>query len=207
MAKALDEGCSMDESSVHGVENKLEQSPNDLYLRSALAAYYYFREDPLCPASKLKYGEHLLWIVENVPESEIAGFSVIFLKLHEMPEVVKTLSSVWLRHLRQGAGERVLVNALEFFSSLQLFELAELAIEVSTQVREIPQLQLETLLAELRYKRSNSVTDGIRVKICKWKIRLEKAMQEGDDALIAQVLGTLNELNAELLDSMQQPDS
>jgi len=115
-------GHNLSSQEADDLEAKLKVSPNDLSIRAILLGYYSGKnERPLIEARQ----NHVLWVIENHPESELAGSSEC--------EVLKSLNEehytqarkVWLKQLELHENEvTVLGNAASFFF-LEDKELAE----------------------------------------------------------------------------------
>lgn len=72
ICKAFVDGNKLKETEALVLEKVLSQDPNDLIARSKLLAYYNMKRFSSISA-KQKYQDHVLWIIQNKPESYIAG--------------------------------------------------------------------------------------------------------------------------------------
>jgi tetratricopeptide (TPR) repeat protein len=64
------QGRKLSSQEAENLEEKLKGNPNDLSMRTILLAYYEGKHESQVSEAKQR---HVLWIIENHPESEIAG--------------------------------------------------------------------------------------------------------------------------------------
>lgn len=108
-----EKGRELSSTQVKLLEKKLITNPNDLPTRIMVLAYYFENDESLTNHARQK---HILWIIENHPESEIAG--------EPECQVIKTLNrkdyqeakELWLKQIeRQKNNPAVFGNAVSFF--------------------------------------------------------------------------------------------
>ena len=68
--RLTNQGRKLSSQEAENLEEKLKGNPNDLSMRTILLAYYFGKYESQVREAKQK---HILWIIENHPESEIAG--------------------------------------------------------------------------------------------------------------------------------------
>ena len=112
-------GLSADQAS--RLEESLIHDPNDLAARAQLLGYYFAASPRLNPQTVHEARvRHILWLVQNEPESELAGMSEATIdpvgdSLAD-PAVYEKVKALWLEQVKSHPGKvMVLVNAAWFF--------------------------------------------------------------------------------------------
>ncbi len=98
---------------VSELENEVAATAADLEARSRLLRHYMTERAPEARAARAR---HVLWIIANAPEAEIAGHPEAHLDLVLDSEAYARARSLWLAHLEaSGQNPRILGNAAAFF--------------------------------------------------------------------------------------------
>ena len=106
-------GRSLTSEEADALEQTLAKDPNDLTARFTLISYYsaHFIEKPM----QAKRCEHVLWTIENIPESTLLH-SLVQLRLYKPDSCYKNGSALWVKQLEANKGNlAVLRNAIDFF--------------------------------------------------------------------------------------------
>ncbi|HSD66961.1 MAG TPA: hypothetical protein VLF95_09685, partial [Vicinamibacteria bacterium] len=117
-AKAGDERSSrgpwtLSPDEVSELETKVAAAPSDLELRGRLLRHYMMERAPEARAARAR---HVLWIIANAPEAEIAGSPETHADGILEPEVHEKARSLWLAHLEaSGSNPKIVANAARFF--------------------------------------------------------------------------------------------
>ncbi len=122
------EGPDLPTEVAEGLEERLEQDPENVEIRAKLLGYYFLRQFHN-PAYKERRARHILWIVEFMPESGLAFLP--YIRLDTDQDAYEKARLLWLEHVSRGEASRELLeNAALFLSSrdpelaLQLWERA-----------------------------------------------------------------------------------
>jgi tetratricopeptide (TPR) repeat protein len=95
------------------LEKKVAATPADLELRGRLLRHYMTERTPEARAARAR---HVLWIIANAPEADIAGSPVTYADKIIEPEVHEQARSLWLAHLEaSGSNPKIVGNAAAFF--------------------------------------------------------------------------------------------
>jgi tetratricopeptide (TPR) repeat protein len=110
---AAHEASDMTEEQAKELEQAVEENPNDLTARTKLLGYY-FQRHLRSPTAKAARGKHILWVIENHPESTIAGSPYARLDaVLEQKEYTKA-KELWLKQAERHAKDPVVLgNAAE----------------------------------------------------------------------------------------------
>src|SRR2546427_3454481 len=103
------------------LEKTLLADPKNLITHITLVAYYTSQHDDL---SRTKKSEQALWLIRNIPDSEILH-DVVYARLMKFDKGYEEAKQLWLKHLKTYHNNTVvLANAAEFFilSDKQLSE-------------------------------------------------------------------------------------
>lgn len=109
-------------NQVSRLEESLVHDPNDLTARAQLLGYYFAASPRLSPETLHEARvRHILWLVQNQPESELAGMSEATIdpagggSLADRAGYEK-VKALWLEQVKSHPGKvMVLVNAVWFF--------------------------------------------------------------------------------------------
>jgi hypothetical protein len=107
------EGHKLSSAEAEKRENVLAVDPKDLAARISLLSYYVPRHDE---TSKLKKNEHALWLIRNIPDSEVLH-DVVYVRLDRVVDQgFEEAKQLWLTHLDTYKDNLVVVaNAADFF--------------------------------------------------------------------------------------------
>jgi tetratricopeptide (TPR) repeat protein len=95
------------------LEKKVAATPADLELRSRLLRHYFTDRAPEARAARAR---HVLWVIANRPEAEIAGSPDTQAAKILEPDLYEQARSLWLAHLEaRGSEPEILGNAAAFF--------------------------------------------------------------------------------------------
>jgi tetratricopeptide (TPR) repeat protein len=98
---------------VGDLEKKVAATPTDLETRRRLLRHYLTERAPEARAARAR---HVLWVIANAPEAEIAGSPETSADRILEPEVHEQARSLWLAHLEaSGSNPKILGNAAAFF--------------------------------------------------------------------------------------------
>lgn len=116
------QGRKLSSQEAENLEEKLKGNPNDLSMRTILLAYYEGKHESQVREAKQR---HILWIIENHPESEIAGTPECQVLEPLNQDHFDEAKKLWLKQVDLHKNNAdVLGNAARFFS-LSDKELAE----------------------------------------------------------------------------------
>jgi hypothetical protein len=105
-------GRSLSTEQAAKLEEKLAGDPQDLETRFTLIGYYSTRHDGSFP---LKRSEQALWIIQNIPDSELLKLTVAA-RLNQHEKGFEEAKQLWLKQLDVYKGNlAVLRNAIDFF--------------------------------------------------------------------------------------------
>jgi len=122
---------------VSELEAKVAANPADLELRGRLLRHYMTDRAPEARSARAR---HVLWIVANAPEAEIAGSPETYADRILEPGVYEKARSLWLAHLEASASNpKIVANAARFF----LLSEPERARDLLKQGRELEPLNPE----------------------------------------------------------------
>src|SRR5262245_25540469 len=108
-------GKKISETEAESFESGLTNTSNEIALHILLLGYY-FRRALHFPSAEKDRRRHLLWIIENVPELEIAGQPEALLSPFEGCETYEKAKTTWLKSLERNPDNiAVLENASNFF--------------------------------------------------------------------------------------------
>lgn len=97
------------------LEEKVAKSPNDIESRTKILGYYFIkgRREPDAKSARQR---HVVWLIENAPESEVLGLPYGQLDKALEPEGYERAGEAWLKIIKQAPNNlSVLKNASSFF--------------------------------------------------------------------------------------------
>lgn len=97
------------------LEKQLATNPNDVESRTKLLGYYFIkgREDADAKAARER---HVVWLIENAPESEVLGLPYSQLDKILEPEGYDRAKQAWLKAIQQSPENLIVLrNASQFF--------------------------------------------------------------------------------------------
>lgn len=101
--------------SLKDFEEYLEANPTDIDMRKQLLSYYFenrYQNEKAAKASE----KHILWIIKNKPDSDVAGQSDMMLDPILHKEAYNTAKEMWLEHIKKyEENSHILGNAGNFF--------------------------------------------------------------------------------------------
>ena len=96
------------------LEQKLLVARADMEAREWLLGQYY--RDPVSPEERQARNRHLLWVIANAPESDLAGSSLMSLDKRRDADAYRQARDLWLKHVdAHPADGYVLGHAGSFF--------------------------------------------------------------------------------------------
>lgn len=138
--QAVQQGANLTRAMAQQAEGELEAKPHDPTARAKLLGYYFYQWMNVGEAeAKAARRRHLLWVIENQPESSMAGLyeSALEPHGHQLADEEGFLKAreLWETHLRgpRGTNPQVLGNIAKFFQ-LHDRELAESALLKASQI-------------------------------------------------------------------------
>lgn len=108
-------GGKLSADAASKLEARLKESPDDLPARTQLLGYYFLKTFQSEIARKARQ-KHILWIIQNKPDSEIAGLPEAELYPVFDEEVYSKAKGLWLKQVQvNDTNTAVLENAANFF--------------------------------------------------------------------------------------------
>ena len=108
-------GGELSDAAAQQLENTLKQTPSDLSIRTKLLGYYLLHEFQSESARKVRQ-QHVLWIIQNHPESEIAGLPEAGLNPRLNGEAYEQGAKLWRQQVTDHSkNAAILRNAAAFF--------------------------------------------------------------------------------------------
>ena len=108
-------GDAMTAAQADSLEQTLEQNPGDINARTTLLGYY-FRKSISDENAKATQARHILWLVQNAPQSEVLGIPHGTIRGSFNLEGYAKVKEAWLSHLANESAALVsLKNAARFF--------------------------------------------------------------------------------------------
>src|SRR5580700_8226148 len=72
----MEKGAELSPDAAQALETQLEKTPDDLAARAQLLGFYYYQwMKPGEAASRAARRRHILWLIENHPESPVLGLA------------------------------------------------------------------------------------------------------------------------------------
>jgi len=108
------EGSRLSQEQAQQLEDTLNLAPDDLSIRTKLIGYYWgqFRST----SARKAHQQHVLWVIENHPEAEIAGIPEGTLNPHLDGEAYEQAAALWKQETaNHPADPTVLGHAAAFF--------------------------------------------------------------------------------------------
>ena len=194
-------GIKMTTLQISAFEQELSRQPVDRRLRIMLAAFYSYRED--APDHLAKYQEHIGWLIKFEPSSGLLGDSLIYLKLRKAPAATAAFGAMWSDNLRRNHGDtKCLRHAAEFFTHFDL----DTARQLLLRAKDIePENGVwDALLTNLDYRTTHArwhmPGEELKLRIAKWRLRVEEARKLGDTELAEAALLRQRQFEQELLE-------
>jgi hypothetical protein len=98
---------------VSEIEKNVAATPTDLDLRARLLRHYSTERAPEARAARAR---HVLWVIANAPEAEVAGSPETRADKILEPDLYEQARSLWLAHLEaRGSDPKIVGNAAAFF--------------------------------------------------------------------------------------------
>ena len=108
-------GRTLTAEEAESLEKQLEQNPEDIALRTKLLGYYFRTQYRNLSAREARQ-KHLLWLVVNLPESEVLGIPEGTLNAILERDAYSQAKKAWLDHIQRKPAElKLLENSANFF--------------------------------------------------------------------------------------------
>ncbi len=108
-------GGKLSEAAAQELENALKQTPDDLSIRTQLLGYYFLRQRESASIRKTRE-QHVLWVIQNDPEAEIAGTPYAGLEPILGGEAYAQGKTIWEQQVSAHPNDpAILRNAARFF--------------------------------------------------------------------------------------------
>lgn len=170
----LFENKSLNAEQVRDLENRLLSNADDLEAHLRLACFYMHQGMKRInkflallsvlfgnknePAFRKKFREHVLWIIENCPLSNVSADPIVMIMASSDPLGCKLGSEIWLRHVAENPSDaKILSHAATFlwFSDMKKsIELKQKASDLEPNNPEYPH-DLATTYSVMAQKTSN----------------------------------------------------
>jgi hypothetical protein len=117
----MEQGANIGAAEAHSLEAQLEKSPHDLIARTKLLGYYYYAwMQPGEEAARAARRKHILWLIENHPESPILALAEVTIEDRGNsladPDGYHQARQLWLSQMESKKDNvQVLGNAARFF--------------------------------------------------------------------------------------------
>ena len=109
------QGRKLTEEEIQKLEEKLQANPEDLMSRIKVLGWYSGKRFTSESAAKAR-AKHILWIIQNHPDADIAGTPEIYLDPVMDKDTYSTAKDLWLEQIEaQKTNTVVLGNAAQFF--------------------------------------------------------------------------------------------
>ena len=109
------EGAKLNAEQVTQLEEEIQQNPDDIAIRTKLLGYYS-RKRFKDQSAKAKRQTHILWLIDNAPESAVLGVSFGSLDIILEPSAYGDGKKAWLKKLEeQPKNLKFLQNSANFF--------------------------------------------------------------------------------------------
>jgi tetratricopeptide (TPR) repeat protein len=115
------EGNRLTAEQVAVQEASVQKNPNDLAARTRLLGYYFTRQDS--PANQAARAKHILWIIQNNPEAEIAGIPYGQLDQFRDPIAYGKAKALWMKQVQAHPNDVAILSHAA--GALEIFEPAE----------------------------------------------------------------------------------
>lgn len=127
------QGMRLSKEEVSQLEEHLQKEPDDLNARTKLLGYYETRQfgpDADRPART----KHVLWVIQNHPEAQIAGLPYASINATLDPKGYDEAKAAWLKAIKEHGGDAMVCgNAAQFFL-LSDRQLAEQLLQKAAQL-------------------------------------------------------------------------
>ncbi len=111
----FESGSDLAPHEVSALEDQLELDPRDVPVRARLLGYYSDLARYYDQSARQRRREHILWLIEHAPESEILGAGELGVGTVESPEYYVEGKRTWLRHIERDPGNlKLLAHAASF---------------------------------------------------------------------------------------------
>lgn len=111
----FESGSDLASHEVSALEDQLELDPRDVPARARLLGYYSDLARYYDQSAQQRRREHILWLIEHAPESEILGAGELVVDPCESPEGYVDGKRTWLRHIERDPGNlKLLAHAASF---------------------------------------------------------------------------------------------
>ncbi len=109
------EGTKLSNKEAAKLEEKLGKNPDDLSTRTMLLGYYQLKAFQSKEVRKERQ-KHVLWVIQNCPESEIAGTPYAMLDPVLDGKVYSQAKKLWLKQVESHKENTAIIgNAASFF--------------------------------------------------------------------------------------------
>ena len=111
----FESGSDLAPHEVSALEDQLELDPRDMHARTQLLGYYSDFARYHDQSARQRRREHILWLIEHAPESEILGEGELEVDPFESLDGYVEGKRTWLRHIERDPGNlKLLAHAASF---------------------------------------------------------------------------------------------
>ena len=103
------QGMDLNPEDVAYLEEKVGTDPNDLVSRAQVLGYYFMQEYRCDSSTREKRGQHILWVIRNVPEAAILEGAEGQLDQDEDPEGYAAAREAWHDQIARNPGNTTLL--------------------------------------------------------------------------------------------------
>ena len=121
-------GIKLEADQANGLEEDVVKKPDDVPARCKLLGYYFMKRQSSVEAKNAFRG-HVLWIVKNLPDSEIAGTPFCDLDPITDADGYRDAKKLWREQIESHAKDAVVLGNAAHFFFLHDQELAEKLIK------------------------------------------------------------------------------
>ena len=172
--KIYTEGLKLSEQDAKMLEKKLKTNPNDMEIRAKLLGYY-FHHSSRSSLARLERQKHILWIIQNHPESEIAGLPYCHLNPALDGMAYNEAKDLWLKQVSNNKKNTTIIgNAADFLVLYDEYLAEELLKEAKAIEPNNPKWQ--TALANLYTRKMRKEKGKSRMELAK------KSLKENENA-------------------------
>lgn len=181
-------GNRLTEEEAESLEKLIEKNPRDVASRTKLLGYYSLKQFENQSAREARR-KHILWLIQNSPESEVLGIPDGWLHAIRDPEAYSQGKKAWIDHIKKKPKNlKILENSAHFF----LMHDKELAIDSLQKARSLDmnnpkwpeRLGFLHLLYMTTTKSLEAKTDAAEKALEQFEIAYKLSTEKRRDALL-----------------------